>query len=129
MGAEYRIVVRAPDGAWKDVPGLEWRSEAEALSRDQATSAVWLQLQPASAWLVCFHAGAAVREVRFAASLAAWELNKGEGMPFENVEALALWLRKWRLKKKPLTQKDGKALVDAFTGKAPRRKPAARRTR
>lgn len=116
MGAQYRILLRQADGAWRDVPGAEWKSEAEELSRAQATSAVWSSLLPDQAWLVCFHQGALVRDLRFTATLGAWSLNRGPGMPFEHVEGLALWLRKWRRTKKPLTKKDATALLKAFTG-------------
>ena len=131
MGAEYRILVRSPTGAWSDQPGAEWRSEAEELSRAKATSTVWSSLQPGTAWLVCFHEGAVVRELRFTAALGAWDLNRGPGMPFENVDALALWLRKWRKDKEPLTSRDGKALVDAFIGtaKVPKKKVPKKRKR
>lgn len=127
MGAAYRILVRSPTGTWADQPGAEWRSEAEELSRAKATSTVWSQLQPDSAWLVCFHEGAVVRELRFATALGAWDLNRGPGMPFESVDALALWLRKWRKEKAPLTAKDGKALVEAFIGTAKVPKPAKKK--
>ncbi len=131
MGAAYRILWRQTSGAWVDQPGAEWRSEAEELSRSKATSAVWSSLQADSAWLVCFHEGAVVRELRFATALGAWEINRGPGMPFENVDALALWLRKWRMEKEPLTARDGKALVEAFVGtaKVPKKRPAARKKR
>ena len=116
MGAQYRILLRQPDATWREVPGAEWRSEAEELSRAHATSAVWSSLLPDQAWLVCFHEGAEVRDLRFTAALGAWSVNRGPGMPFEHVEGLALWLRKWRLGRKPLSKRDATALLRAFTG-------------
>lgn len=142
MASDYKVLVLPPSpqtsaelarsGArvrdhrgWLEVLGAEWKSDAQQFSQRFLTTAVWWSAQSPNdhVWLFCFHEGRDVRELRFSAEAGGWSVNRGEGMPFEDTEALALWLRKWRSKKAPLGPKEGVALLDAFIGKGPKAKP------
>ena len=108
---------------WLEVLGAEWKSDALEFSKRCATTSVWWSLQANQVWLCCFHEGAALRELRFSAEISGWSVNRGDGMPFEDIPALALWLRKWRIAKAPLTARDGATLLDAFIGTKKPKKP------
>ncbi len=146
MASDYKVLVLPPDAStrvqlgksgvrvrehrgWLEVPGAEWKSDAQEFSKRFLTSCVWWSMQTPvdQVWLCCFHQGLEVRVLRFAAETEGWAVNRGDGMPFEDTQALALWLRKWRSKKSPLAPRDGLELLNAFIGKAPRKsKPRAR---
>lgn len=152
MGSDYKVLVLPANAqtrgalakaarlrehrGWVEVVGAEWKSDAQEFSKRFLTSAVWWSMQTPNdhIWLFCFHEGLEVRELRFSSELGGWSTNRGEGMPFEDTAALAIWLRKWRSKKAPLTPRDGVALLDAFISKGParakpkpRKKPAQRK--
>lgn len=117
-------------GAWLEVLGVEWKSDALELSRRFETSAVWWSMQTPidRVWMFAFQAGAQVRELRFSAEQGGWAANTGVGLPFEDAAALSAWLKKWQRPKKkaPLAARDGLVLLDAFLGK-PAAKPKPRK--
>lgn len=109
---------------WIEVFGAEWKSDAQELSQRFLTSSVWCAMQTPidQVWLFCFHQGVVMRELRFSAEKQGWSVNRGSGMPFEDAQALALWLKKWRRHKPPLVARDGVELLNAFIGASPAKK-------